>query len=64
MRRKRGDLVVKAGWGPILLPRIKLRRALEPGDRLVLTVAVRKAILDVGFVEVVKVRRSRRREPK
>jgi hypothetical protein len=56
--------VVKAGWGPILLPRIKLRRALEPGDRLVLTVAVRKAILDVGFVEVVKVRRSRRREPK
>jgi hypothetical protein len=57
-------LTPKAGWQFLLLPRMKLKRPIGPNDRLVLTVAVRRALVDVGVVESVKVRRSRsKKEP-
>lgn len=48
------------GWHPILLGRLKLKRPLGPNDRLVLTVSVHNIIGQAGFIEDVRVRRSRK----
>lgn len=53
------SVVGKRGWPALLVPAMKLRKPLEQGDRLVLTVHVLRTLAMVGVVERVQVRRRR-----
>jgi hypothetical protein len=54
----------RPAWPVITAPPLKLRRPLGMHDRVILTVRIVKAILlDVGVIERVAIRRSRKRVP-